>query len=67
MITIEERITVTHDEPLAKEYCKHLLEKDGWQISEDTTAVTYKRIQWISANTVTYKRNGLISLEVETE
>ena len=46
MITIEERITVTHDEPLAQEYSKHLSEKDGWQISEDTTAVTYKRIQW---------------------
>ena len=47
MITIEERITVTHDEPIAKDYRIHLLEKDGWQISEDTTAVTYKRIQWI--------------------
>lgn len=45
MITIEERITVTHDEPLADEYSKRLLEKDGWLISEDTTAVTYRRIQ----------------------
>ena len=67
MITIEERITVTHDEPLAQEYSRYLLEKDGWQISEDTTAVTYKRIQWISSKTVTYKRNGLISLKEETE
>ena len=47
MITIEERITVSHDEPLAQEYSRHLLEKDGWQISEDTAAVTYKRIQRI--------------------
>ncbi len=45
MIEIEERITVTHDEPLVKEYRKRLLEKDGWQISEDTVAVTFKRIQ----------------------
>lgn len=67
MITIEERITVTHDEPLAQESCKHLFEKDGWQISEDTTAVTYKRIDWINSNTVTYKRNGLISLKEEKE
>ena len=67
MITIEERITVTHDEPLAQESCRHLLEKEGWQISEDTTAITYKRIQWISSKTVTYKRNGWISLKGETE
>ncbi len=52
---------------LLKNLADICLKKDGWLISEDTTAITYKRIQWISPKTVTYKRNGLISLKEETE
>lgn len=47
MITIEEKISVSQDDPLAEQIKNKLTEQDGWQMSETTTTKTFKRIQWI--------------------
>ena len=47
MITIDEKISVSQDDPLAEQIESKLTEQDGWHMTETTTSKTYKRIQWI--------------------
>lgn len=47
MITIEEKISVSQDDPLAEQIENKLTEQDGWHMTETTTSKTFKRIQWI--------------------
>jgi len=47
MITIKEEITITQDDPLAKQIENKLTEQDGWHMTETTVTKTYKRVQFI--------------------
>lgn len=47
MITIEEKISVSQDDPLVKQIESKLTEQDGWHMSETTVTKTFKRVQII--------------------
>lgn len=47
MITIEEKISVSQDDPLAEQIENKLTEQDGWHMTETTVVKTYRRIQFI--------------------
>lgn len=47
MITIEEKISVSQDDPLAEQIENKLTEQDGWHMTETTVAKTFKRVQFI--------------------
>ena len=58
MITIEERISVSQDDPLAEQIESKLTEQDGWYMSETTVTKTFKRVQIIGITETGEEENG---------
>lgn len=48
MIYVQEKVAITHDDPLASELSKALTKENGWRRSEDTVVVVFVREQWNS-------------------
>lgn len=46
MIYVQEKVVLTHDDPLLPECSKTFTKENGWRRSEDTVAVAFVRETW---------------------